>query len=183
MVVTDRFHCIWVCSSVNIIHIRRTSQIISQWRHSYKRDDVCFENTKRWDINQKIQKWHPKGAKQGVYGYMRNQMCIVCEWMRKFSPTLYNWHNYLSTLVLKDNPSPNPCHTYASMNRVGISSDNGLSPIRHQAIMYTFCWVIVNWSVGTNFSEILIKIHNLSFVKMHLKISSAKWRPCCPGED
>ena len=34
-----------------------------------------------------------------------------------------------------------------------------------------------------NFSEILIKIQNFSFTKMHLKISSAKWRPFCPGGD
>ena len=30
---------------------------------------------------------------------------------------------------------------------------------------------------GTNFSEILIKVQNFSFTKMHLKVSSAKWRP------
>ena len=30
-------------------------------------------------------------------------------------------------------------------------------------------------------SEIVIKIPNFSFTKMHLKISSAKWRPFCPG--
>ena len=30
--------------------------------------------------------------------------------------------------------------------------------------------------VGTNFSEIWIKIHTFSFTKMHLKMSSAKWR-------
>ena len=29
----------------------------------------------------------------------------------------------------------------------------------------------------TNFSEILIKIQNFSLTKMHMKISSAKWRP------
>ena len=34
----------------------------------------------------------------------------------------------------------------------------------------------------TNFSEIRIKIQNFSFMKMHLKMSSAKWRPFCPGE-
>ena len=33
----------------------------------------------------------------------------------------------------------------------------------------------------TIFSEILIKIQNFSLTKMHLKISSAKWRPFCPG--
>ena len=35
----------------------------------------------------------------------------------------------------------------------------------------------------TNFSEILIEIQNFSFTKMHLKTSSAKWRPFCPWRD
>ena len=34
---------------------------------------------------------------------------------------------------------------------------------------------------GTNFGEFLSK--NLSFTKIHLKISSTKWRPFCPGGD
>ena len=38
------------------------------------------------------------------------------------------------------------------------------------------------WPSQTNFSEILNKIH-FSFTKMHLNISSAKWRPFCPGGD
>ena len=33
----------------------------------------------------------------------------------------------------------------------------------------------------TNYSEISIEIHILSFKKMHLKLSSAKWRPFCLG--
>ena len=37
--------------------------------------------------------------------------------------------------------------------------------------------------LGTNFSEILIKIQNVLFTKLHLNISSAKWRPFCPGGD
>ena len=36
---------------------------------------------------------------------------------------------------------------------------------------------------GTNFSEILIKIQNFSLMKIHLKISSAKWRTSCPRGD
>ena len=35
--------------------------------------------------------------------------------------------------------------------------------------------------MGTNFSEILIKIHAFSFKKMHLEMSSGKWRPFCLG--
>ena len=37
--------------------------------------------------------------------------------------------------------------------------------------------------LGTNFSEILIKMHIFSLTKMHLKISSVKWQPFCPGRD
>ena len=35
--------------------------------------------------------------------------------------------------------------------------------------------------MGTNFSEILIKIQNFSFTKIHLKMPSAKWCPFCPA--
>ena len=34
--------------------------------------------------------------------------------------------------------------------------------------------------LGTNFSEVLIKAQNFSFMKMHLNVSSAKWWPFCP---
>ena len=35
--------------------------------------------------------------------------------------------------------------------------------------------------LGTNFREILIGIKAFSFKEMHLKMSSAKWRPFCLG--
>ena len=37
------------------------------------------------------------------------------------------------------------------------------------------------YSLGTNFSEILIKIHTFSFKEMPLKMSSANWWPFCLG--
>ena len=37
--------------------------------------------------------------------------------------------------------------------------------------------------LGTNFSEILIKIQNFSFTKIHFKMSSVKWWPFCPRGD
>ena len=43
------------------------------------------------------------------------------------------------------------------------------------------CWDIVNWTIGTNFSEIAIEIQTFSFKKMHLKMSYGKWRPFCLG--
>ena len=80
-------------------------------------------------------------------------------------------------------PPLTQCRIYASVNRVYIDSDNGLSPIRRQAIFSTNAGLLSIRPLGTNFSEILIKIQNFSFTKMHLKITSAKWRPFCPGRD
>ena len=57
-----------------------------------------------------------------------------------------------------------------------IGSDNGLSPGRRQAIIWTNAGILLIGPLGTNFSEILIGIQTFSFKKMHLKMSSAKGR-------
>ena len=62
-----------------------------------------------------------------------------------------------------------------------IGSDNGLSPGRRQAIIWTNAGILLIGPLGTNFSEISIGIQTFSFKKMHLKMSSAKWRPFCLG--
>ena len=62
-----------------------------------------------------------------------------------------------------------------------IGSDKGLSPGRRQAIIWTNAGILLIGPLGTNFSEILIKIHTFSFKKMHLKMLSGKWRPFCLG--
>ena len=67
------------------------------------------------------------------------------------------------------------------VNYVIIGSNNGLSPSRHQAIIWFSAAILSIRPLGTNFSEISIEIHTFSFKKMRLKVSSAKWRPCCPG--
>ena len=62
-----------------------------------------------------------------------------------------------------------------------IGSDNGLSPGRRQAIIWNNVGKLLIGPLGTNFSEISIEIQLFSFKKMHLKMSSAKWRPFCLG--
>ena len=62
-----------------------------------------------------------------------------------------------------------------------IGSDNGLLPDRHQAIIWTNAGILLIGPLGTNFSEISIRIKTFSFKKMHLKMASAKWRPFCLG--
>ena len=54
-------------------------------------------------------------------------------------------------------------------------------PNQCQANTYTNADLLSTGSPGTNFSEILIKILQFSFKKMHLKMSGAKWRPFCSG--
>ena len=62
-----------------------------------------------------------------------------------------------------------------------IGSDNGLSPVRRQAIIWTNFGILLIGPLGTNFSESLIRIQTFSFKKLHLKTSSAKWRLFCLG--
>ena len=62
-----------------------------------------------------------------------------------------------------------------------IGSDNGLSPGRHQAIIWTNAGILLIGPLGTNFNEMLIEILTFSFMKMRLKVSSAKRRPFCLG--
>ena len=60
------------------------------------------------------------------------------------------------------------------------SSDNDLSPRRRQAIILTNAGLLLIGPLGTNFSDNLIEIIILSFMKMLLNVSSAKW-PFCIG--
>ena len=62
-----------------------------------------------------------------------------------------------------------------------IGWDNSLSPGRRQAIISTNAGILLIGPLGTNFSEILSEIQSFSFKKMHLKMSSVKWRPFCFG--
>ena len=62
-----------------------------------------------------------------------------------------------------------------------IGSDNGLSPGWRHAIIRTNAGILLIGPLETNFNEILIKIYIFWFKKMHLKMSSWKWRPFCLG--
>ena len=57
---------------------------------------------------------------------------------------------------------------------ISIGADNGLSPGRRQAIIWTNAGLLLIGPLRTNFSEILIKFLTFSFRKMRFKVSSAK---------
>ena len=69
------------------------------------------------------------------------------------------------------------------MNWVFTGQVNGLSPVLRQNITWTNADLLSIGLWGTNFSEIQIKIHNFTFLKLYLKMLSAKWQPFCPGGD
>ena len=55
-----------------------------------------------------------------------------------------------------------------------IGSNNGLSPERRQAIIWTIAGILLIGLLETNFSEVLIDIQTFSLKKIRLKMSSAK---------
>ena len=91
---------------------------------------------------------------------------------------MYNGHNFIQMgLITHWGRVTHKCVSKLTI----IGSDNGLSPGRRQAIIWINAGILSIRTLGTNFSEILSKIHIFSFKKMYLKVSSEKWRPFCLG--
>ena len=62
-----------------------------------------------------------------------------------------------------------------------IGSDNGFSPCRRQVNIWTNAGILLIGPLWTILSEILIEIDSFLLKKMHLKMSSGKWRLFCLG--
>ena len=90
-------------------------------------------------------------------------------------------------LVPADVEVPSPINHWGRVTHICviklaiIGSENGLSPSRRQAIIWTNVGILLIGPWGANFSDILIEILTFSFKKMYLKMSSGKWRPFCLG--
>ena len=91
------------------------------------------------------------------------------------------WIDFIALLIL----SVSPLTHWGRLTHICISkltiigSDNGLSPGRHQAIIWTNAGIVLIGLLGTKFSEILIEIHIFSFKKIHLNMLSGKGGPFC----
>ena len=72
--------------------------------------------------------------------------------------------------------------THISVGKLTIiGSDNGLSPERRQAIIWTNAGILLIKPLQINFSEILIEIQTFSLKKICFKMSSAKCCSFCLG--
>ena len=120
-----------------------------------------------------------------LHGSLEPMKNMLCHKLTKQDP----WQLLIMTCQTKNSIGLSPCvlthwgrvmHICVSKLTI-IGSDNGLSPGRHQAIIRTNAGILLIGSLGTNFSEILIKICTFSLKKIHLKLSSGKWRPFCLG--
>ena len=109
-------------------------------------------------------------------------LCLIKSFLQCWWPALWVYPWLMDCLVIMC-----PSHlthwgwvTHICVSKLTIiASDNGLSPGRHQAIIWTNAGILLIGTLGTNFSEISIKILTFSFTKMRSKVSSAKWRTSC----
>ena len=105
-------------------------------------------------------------------------LCFVSICFYPYPSGLHHWSNHHHTIILTHWGRV----THICVGKLSIiGSDNGLSPERRQAIIWTNAGILLIRPLGTNFSEILIEVHTFSFTKMHLKMSFAKRRPFCLG--
>ena len=136
-----------------------------------------------WVCSQHCGYWCP-GAKAPSHQYPQCWLNIHC-----IGPISYKiLHLWWTTLEMKISfwkKLPSHLNHWGRVTHICVSkqtiigSDNGLSPGRRQAIIWTNAGILLIGPLGTKFNEILIEIQTFSFKKMHMKMSSAKWRAFC----
>ena len=82
---------------------------------------------------------------------------------------------YLSDIIVWD------LTNWGRVTHICVSNLTITGSDRRQAIIWTNAGILLIVPLGTNFNEIFIEVHTFSFKKIHLKMSSAKWRPFCLG--
>ena len=89
---------------------------------------------------------------------------------------LKQFKRYRDNLAIAFLNTLRPSDAYMHQQTI-IGSDSGFSPGRRQPIIWTNVRILLIGPLGTNFSEILIKIHTFPFMRMHLKMLPINWWP------
>ena len=111
----------------------------------------------------------------------------MCVWGRLLCKLLFHSYRFILNCTLAVEAKDFVLTDWGRVTHICVSklniigSDNGLSPGRRQAIIWTNAGILLIWTLRTNFIEISSEIHAFSFKKMHLKMSSAKGRLFSPG--
>ena len=157
----------------------------------------CVESVSDENLLSSVQRWElflsPPRKLNGdlhrsvfVFVYWSNGLCYLGHWFNCKETasllavvTLLHWATHL---VFNTKLTHWGRVTHICVGKLTIiGSDNGLSPGRRQAIIWTNIAILLVVTLGTNLSEILIKVLTFSFTKMHLFESSVKWCPFCLG--
>ena len=85
----------------------------------------------------------------------------------------------ISSVIINSLRPKDACICASKLTIIG--SDNGFSPGRPQAIIWTNEGIILIRNLGANLSEFGREMLTFYFKKMRLKMSTAKWRPFCLG--
>ena len=149
-------------SGSNLIQSGEWCILQFNWQQGQRRQ----RHTKLIDCDVKGLFWLPSISKS-VMQHDALQ-CITC----KMNITIYHQHYIFSMVLTHWGRVTHICVSKLTI----IRSDNGLSPDRRQAIIWTNTGLLIG-PLGTNFSEILIEILTFSLKKMRLNVSSAKRRP------
>ena len=111
-----------------------------------------------------------------------HSQCVIGHVMKKVISLMRSFKcRYIKSYIYKPLTHWGRLTHICVSNLAIIGSDNGLSSGRRQAIILTKAGILLIGPLGTNYSDILIEIHTFSFKKIHLKMSSGKWRPFCRG--
>ena len=109
-----------------------------------------------------------------MYNFMYNELMVFSSFI--FSKSSFTWNTLQHYLTHWGRVM------YICVSKLTIiGSDNGLSPGRCQAIIWTNAGILLIGTLGTKVSEILITICTFSLKKLLLKMSSGKRRPSCLG--
>ena len=101
-----------------------------------------------------------------------NQRCLIAKWTLRSKPMKMEYSRFHSRKCISKCGLQNTNHSWSGLNMLYhwvrvthicvsnstiIGLDNGLSPVRCQAIIWTNVRILLIGPLGTNFSEILIK--------------------------
>ena len=182
---------VWLLLMNVITCNQQLCQNVANWRFWKENKSMCImipssiNGNSRWYWNWSIhQSWYWKQGPRlhNVFLYVW-PLSESSSWLSPYKRFTVSRRMNTATFTWLPLTHLSQCRIYASLNWVIIVPGNGLSPFRRQAITWTNTELLLIGSLGTNFSESRIKLKSFSFIKMHLKMSSAKWCPFCPGGD
>ena len=119
-------------------------------------------------VQQFIQPYNTEKAKAYHWAHMKETHQY---YKARVGWIVFPWHNVIEA----------EWRIYASVKHANIASDYGLSPVRCQTIIWANVVILSIRPQGAYSNETIFKIQNISVKKMHLKMLSAKWWPCCHG--